>query len=104
MIRDMKEKGTNNREIAWDLGMSRNTVSKLLRTTRLTDHRQRKKGSKLDPYRDRIRALIDEHNLSAVRTLKRDYDLKRLEYRIKTYSRFRLMIVDEIGERMHYQQ
>ncbi len=32
-----------------------------------------------------------------VQTLKRDYDLKRLEYRIKTYSRFRLMIVDEIG-------
>lgn len=27
----------------------------------------------------------------------RDYDLNRLEYRIKTYSRFRLMIVDEIG-------
>ena len=32
-----------------------------------------------------------------VQTLKRDYDLRRLEYRIKTYSRFRLMIVDEIG-------
>ena len=35
--------------------------------------------------------------LELVKTLKRDYDLKRLEYRIKTYSRFRLMIVDEIG-------
>ena len=38
--------------------------------------------------------------ISAVRlvqTLKKDYDLKRLEYRIKTYSRFKLMIVDEIG-------
>ena len=35
--------------------------------------------------------------LKLVQTLKRDYDLKRLEYRIKTYSRFRLMIVDEIG-------
>ena len=32
-----------------------------------------------------------------VQTLKRDYDLKQLEYRIKTYYRFRLMIVDEIG-------
>ena len=32
-----------------------------------------------------------------VQTLKRDYDLKRLECRIKTYSRFKLMIVDEIG-------
>jgi DNA replication protein DnaC len=35
--------------------------------------------------------------MKLVQTLKRDYDLKRLEYRIKTYSMFRLMIVDEIG-------
>ena len=35
--------------------------------------------------------------MKLVQILKRDYDLKRLEYRIKTYSRFRLMIVDEIG-------
>ena len=35
--------------------------------------------------------------MKLVQTLKRDYDLKRLEYRIKTYLRFRLMIVDEIG-------
>jgi hypothetical protein len=35
--------------------------------------------------------------LKLVQTLKRDYDLKRLEYRIKTYSRFRLMIVDEMN-------
>ena len=35
--------------------------------------------------------------MKLVQVLKRDYDLKRLEYRIKTYSRFRLMIVDEIG-------
>ena len=35
--------------------------------------------------------------MKLAQTLKRDYDLKRLEYRIKTYSRFRLMIVDEIG-------
>ena len=38
MIRDMKDRGMSNREIARDLGISRNTVSKLLRTTRLTDH------------------------------------------------------------------
>ena len=35
--------------------------------------------------------------MKLVRTLKRDYDLMRLEYRIKTYSRFGLMIVDKIG-------
>ena len=38
--------------------------------------------------------------ISAVKllqTLKRDYDLKSLEYRIKKYSRLRIMILDEIG-------
>ena len=47
-----------------------------------------------------IMSDIPAYYISAVKlvqTLKRDYDLKRLEYRIKTYSRFRLMIVDEIG-------
>ena len=35
--------------------------------------------------------------MKVVQILKRDYDLRRLEYRIKTHSRFRLMTVDEIG-------
>ena len=35
--------------------------------------------------------------MKLVQTLKRDYDPKRLEYRIKTYSRFRVTIADEIG-------
>ena len=35
--------------------------------------------------------------MKLVQTLKRDYDLKRRDYRIRTYSRFRLMIVDKIG-------
>ena len=35
--------------------------------------------------------------MKLMQKLKRDYDLKKLDYRIKTYSRFRLMIVDEIG-------
>ena len=47
-----------------------------------------------------IMSDIPAYYISAVKlvqTLKNDYDLKRLEYRIKTYSRFKLMIVDEIG-------
>ena len=50
-----------------------------------------------------MRAIMSDipvYHVSAmklVQTLKRDYDLKGLEYRIKTYSRFRLMIVDKIG-------
>ena len=38
IIRDMKDRRMINKEIAGDLGISRNTVSKLLRTTRLADH------------------------------------------------------------------
>ena len=77
MIRDMKNKGMSNREIAMDLSISRNTVSKLLRTTRLTDHRKRKRGSKLDPYRDRIRELINQHDLSSVRILE---EIRKIGY------------------------
>ena len=77
MIRDMKDRGMSNREIAMDLGISRNTVSKLLKTTRLADHRKRKRGSKLDPYRENIRSLIDDHNLSAVRILE---EIRKIGY------------------------
>ncbi|WP_287961153.1 hypothetical protein [Acidiplasma sp.] len=77
MIREMKDRGMINREIAGNLGISRNTVSKLLRTTRLADHRKRKRGSKLDPYRERIRALVDDHNLSAVRILE---EIRKIGY------------------------
>ena len=69
MVRDMKNRGMGNREIARDLGISRNTVSKLLSTTRLANHRIRKRGSKLDPSREKIHALSDDHNLLAVRIL-----------------------------------
>ena len=50
MIGDMKDRGMSNREICGDLGISRNTVSKLLSTTGQSDHRKRMKGSKLDSY------------------------------------------------------
>ncbi len=77
MIRNMKEKGMSNREIAKELGISRNTVSKELRTTRVNERQKRKRGSKLDPYRDRIRELIEKHNLSAVRILE---EIRNLGY------------------------
>ena len=66
MIRNMREKGMSIKAISRELGISRNSVRKYLRSDP-KGKRNRKKGSKLDPYRDRIRALIDEHNLSAVR-------------------------------------
>ena len=70
MIRNLKETGMSNREIARDLGISRNTVSRMLKKTRIQEKKKRHRGSKLDPYREKIRSLIDDHNLSAVRILE----------------------------------
>ena len=77
MIRNLKEMGMSNRDIARELGVSRNTVSRMLKKTRIQDRKRKRKGSKLDPYRDRIHALIDEHNLSAVRILE---EIRKLGY------------------------
>ncbi|MCL4420982.1 MAG: helix-turn-helix domain-containing protein, partial [Candidatus Thermoplasmatota archaeon] len=70
MIRNLKEMGMSNREIARQLDISSNTVSRMLRKTRIQEKKKRHRGSKLDPYRENIRSLIDEHNLSAVRILE----------------------------------
>ena len=50
MIRNLKEGGMSNRDIARELGVSRNTVSRMLKRTRIQDKKRKKKGSKLDPY------------------------------------------------------
>jgi len=77
MIRNLKDRGISNREIASHMGISRNTVSRMLKRTRIHEKKKRKRGSKLDPYRDRIRALIDNHNLSAVRIME---EIRKLGY------------------------
>ena len=78
MIRNMKDGGMSNREIAEELGISRNTVRKLLNASSVNEHPHRQITSKLDPYRDRKRDIIDKHNLSAIRILeeirKQGYD------------------------------
>ena len=70
MIRNLKEMGMSNREIARELGVSRNTVNRMLKKTRIQEKKKRHRGPKLDPYREKIRSLIDDHNLSAVRILE----------------------------------
>ena len=78
MIRNMKDGGMSNREIAKELGISRNTVRKRFNASTVNEHSHRQKTSKLAPYRDRIRDMIDKHNLSAIRILeeirKQGYD------------------------------
>ena len=70
MIGNMKDRGMSNREIANELGISRNTVRKMIKATGTPEPKRRKRASKLDPYRERIRELINKHNLSAVRILE----------------------------------
>ena len=69
MIRNMREKGMSIKSIARELSISRNSVRKYLRSE--PEIRQnRKRGSKLDPYKEKIRALLDDHNLLAVKILE----------------------------------
>jgi len=77
MIRNLKETGMSNREIARELGVSRNTVSRMLKKTRIQEKKKRHRGSKLDPYMEKIRLLIDDHNLSAVRILE---EIRKMGY------------------------
>ncbi len=63
MIRYMREKGMSIRSIAKETGISRNSVRKYLKNEPVKKHAQ-KRGSKLDPYRDTIRMLIDVLPLS----------------------------------------
>ena len=77
MSRNMKEEGMSNREIAKELGTSRNTVSKMLKTNRVKEHQSRKRDSKLDPYREKIKEFIGKYNLSSVRILE---EIRRLGY------------------------
>ena len=52
MIRNLKEMGMSNREIARELGVSR--VNRMLKKTRIQEKKKRHRGSKLDPYRETI--------------------------------------------------
>ena len=45
--------GTSKRDITREIGISRNTVSRMLKKTRILDKKRKKKGSKLNPTRKR---------------------------------------------------
>ena len=76
MIRNMREKGMSIKSIARELSISRNSVRKYLRSEP-KGKRNRKRGSKLDPYREKIRELINKHNLSSVRILE---EIRKMGY------------------------
>ena len=69
MIRNMREKGMSIRSIVRELNISRNSLRKYL-NSEPSGKRERKRGSKLDPYREQIKSLIKGHNLTTVRILE----------------------------------
>ena len=73
MIRNMKDRGMSNREIANEPGISRNTVRKMIKATGTPEPKRRKRASKLDPYRQGIRELIEKYRKSPLPALFRRF-------------------------------
>ena len=79
MIRNMLDKGLSISEVSRQLGIDRKTVRKYAKSDGVPAKKPRiERNSKLDPYRDSIRELVDRYNLSTVRILeeirKQGYD------------------------------
>ncbi len=67
----MKDEGMSIRAIARKYGVSRNTVIKYMDAKKPLEYQKREPRSPLiDPYRETIKALIDEYDLSAVRIME----------------------------------
>ena len=49
MIGNLKEMGMSNKDIAKELGVSRNIVGRMLKKTKIQNNKRKKRGSKLDP-------------------------------------------------------
>ena len=78
MIRNLIDKGLSISEISRQLGIDRKTVRKYAQSDEIPRlHNIGKRSSKLDPYRDSIKDMIDRHNLSAIRILE---EIRRLGY------------------------
>ena len=78
MIRNLIDKGLSISEISRQMGIDRKTVRKYAQSEEMPRlHNNGNRTSKLDPYRDSIRAMIDKHNLSAIRILE---EIRKIGY------------------------
>ena len=78
MIRNLIDKGLSISEISRQMGIDRKTVREYAQSEEIPRlHNNGNRTSKLDPYRDSIRAMIDKHNLSAIRILE---EIRKLGY------------------------
>ena len=61
MIKELRAKGMTISGIAKETGLSRNTVKKHLKLGKPALYQRKKKPSKLDPYREQIKYLIEHY-------------------------------------------
>ena len=69
MIREMLEKGATVSSIAREMGIDRKTVRKYASSDNVPAYGGRHRASKLDPFREYIREMIDRYDLSGTRLL-----------------------------------
>ena len=69
MIKNLHENGMDINEIAGEMNISGNSVRKYLRNDPLKKM-YRKRGTKIDQYRDGDRKLIEMYSLSSVRIME----------------------------------
>jgi transposase len=86
-IKSLAWEGVSRREIARLMGVSRNTVRKVVKGTHKIRVERRSPGSKLHPFKDHVRSRYEAYSLSAVRLIE---ELRPLGYSgsIATLRRF----------------
>ena len=70
MIREMIERGATVSSIAREMGIDRKTVRKYASSDTVPAYGGRHRASKLDPYKDYIREMVDRYDLSGTRLLE----------------------------------
>ena len=70
MIREMMKNGATVSSIARDMGIDRKTVRKYALSDNVPACCGRHRASKLDPYKDYIREMVDRYDLSGTRLLE----------------------------------
>jgi transposase len=68
-IKQLQQQGHSIRDIARLMGLSRNTVRKILRGQHAMRVRSASRASRLDPFKEYLRDRFEQHGLSAVRLL-----------------------------------
>ena len=70
-IRQLKDKGLFPTQIARELSLDKRTVYKWLAEERFRQRNTSRRSSKLDPFKNDIRRMLESHPYSAMQVLQR---------------------------------